>query len=209
MHHYVKARQQHLIEHDHARSLQANTILVTGIPERYLSKPSLLNVFEELPGGVKKVWINRNLKELPDIYDRRLAACNKLESAETALLRTAAKLRQEEQKKSAKADDADPKKAVDPEIAPLDLGAAVPRDQRPSHRLGLIPFIGQKVDTIEWTRKEIQDCNELLYQAILSIEKEEKETTSEAETASRKKPKRQNSTLSFLPLKSIVADISR
>lgn len=193
MHHYVKARQQHLIEHDHARSLQANTILVTGIPERYLSKPSLLKVFEELPGGVKKVWINRNLKELPDIYDRRLAACNKLESAETALLRTAAKLRQEEQKKSAKADDADPKKAVDPEIAPLDLGTAVPRDQRPSHRLGLIPFIGQKVDTIEWTRKEIQDCNELLYQAILSIEKEEKETTSEAETASRKKPKRQNS----------------
>jgi len=199
MHHYVKARQEHLIEHDHAKSLQANTILVMGIPERYLSKSSLLKVFEELPGGVHKIWINRNLKELPDIYDRRLAACNKLESAETSLLRTAARLRLEAQKQQQKnvteLNSADPKKAADPEAVPLDLVADVPRDQRPSHRLGLMPFTGQRVDTIEWAREEIKECNRLLDQAISSIEEED--IASAAETVLRKKSKRQNSILTF------------
>jgi len=199
MHHYVKARQEHLIEHDHARSLQANTILVMGIPERYLSKSALLKVFEELPGGVHKIWINRNLKDLPDIYDRRLAACNKLESAETSLLRTAARLRFEaqnqQQKNVIQSNSADPKKAADPEAVPLDLVSGVPRDQRPSHRLGLIPFTGQRVDTIEWAREEIKECNKLLYEAISSIEEED--IASAARTVSEKKAKRRNSTLPF------------
>lgn len=38
----------------------------------------------------------------------------------------------------------------------------VPRDQRPQHRLGWIPFKGPKIDTIEWAREEIRICNELL-----------------------------------------------
>jgi len=203
MHHYVKARQEHLIEHDHARSLQANTILVMGIPERYLSKSALLKVFEELPGGVHKIWINRNLKELPDIYDRRLAACNKLESAETSLLRTAARIRFEaqnqqqknQQKNVTESNSADPKKAADPEAAPLDFVSGVPRDQRPSHRLGLIPFTGERVDTIEWAREEIKECNKLLYEAISSIEEED--IASAAEDISKRKAKRRNSTLPF------------
>jgi len=199
MHHYVKARQEHLIEHDHARSLQANTILVMGIPERYLSKSALLKVFEELPGGVRKIWINRNLKELPDIYDRRLAACSKLENAETSLLRTAARLRLEaqnqQQKNAAKSTSADSKKAADPEAVPLDFVSDVPRDQRPSHRLGLVPFTGQRVDTIEWAREEIKECNKLLNEAISSIEEED--IASAAEATSKKKAKRRNSTLPF------------
>ncbi|KAF5356746.1 hypothetical protein D9756_006681 [Leucocoprinus leucothites] len=186
MQHYVTARQQHLIEPNHAKSLQANTILITGIPIRYLNNHSLLRVFEELPGGVKKIWINRNLKELPDIYDRRLAACNKLESAETALLRTAAKLRLKEQKKGAKAANADSKSHTDPEAAPVDLENAasiVPRDQRPTHKLGAIPFIGKKVDTIEWAREEIKECNRLLEEGTSTINEEDKAFTNGAELA--------------------------
>jgi hypothetical protein len=174
MQHFVTTRQQHLIEPSHAKSLQANTVLIAGIPKRYLNKRALLKVFEELPGGVKKIWFNRNLKELPDIYDRRLAACNKLESAETSLLRTAAKLRLEQQQK--KGGSAAATKDTDPEAAPVDAENAasiVPRDQRPTHRLGPIPFIGKKVDTIEWAREEIKECNRLLEEGRSAIEEEE------------------------------------
>ena len=75
MRHFIITRQQHLIEHTHSKSVQANTILITGIPKKYLTQDALFKLFNELPGGVKKIWINRNLKELPDIYDRRIAAC--------------------------------------------------------------------------------------------------------------------------------------
>ena len=38
----------------------------------------------------------------------------------------------------------------------------VPADKRPTHRLGWIPFVGKKVDSIEWAREEIKVCTELL-----------------------------------------------
>ncbi|KAF4583356.1 hypothetical protein EYR38_002106 [Pleurotus pulmonarius] len=162
MRHFVLTRQRHLIDPAHSSSVQANTVLVTGIPSKYLSEDALISLFSHLPGGVKKVWINRDLKELPEIYDRRASACNKLESAETALLKTAAKLRLEGLKKSQKgkaAKDNDVAASGDVERADTSI---VPRDQRPRHRLGWIPFKGPKIDTIEWAREEIRICNELL-----------------------------------------------
>ncbi|KNZ78034.1 hypothetical protein J132_02678 [Termitomyces sp. J132] len=150
---FVLKRQQFLVSPAYAKTTQANTLLVTGIPTKYLSTEALYNTFNDLPGGVKKVWINRNLKELPDIYDRRLAACNKLESAETSLLKTAANLRLAAIKKAKKSGN-----VADLEAAQsLDV-VSVPRDQRPQHRLGWIPFVGEKVDTIEWCRSEIRIC---------------------------------------------------
>ncbi|KAF8656315.1 hypothetical protein AX16_002617 [Volvariella volvacea WC 439] len=185
MRHFVEMRQKHLIDPVHAKSVQANTLLITGIPPRYLTKKALLKLFNELPGGVKQIWINRNLKDLPDIYDRRLAACAKLESAETKLLSTAAKLRQEELKKrgsNAKAPTTNNEgpstkttaSASDPEVgSDRDFVPLVPRDQRPQHRLGSIPFIGEKVDTIEWCRKEIEECNKILDAERKIIEEED------------------------------------
>jgi hypothetical protein len=59
MKHFIVIRQQHLINTVHAKSVQANTLLVTGIPSKYLSEEALYNLFRDLPGGVKKIWINR------------------------------------------------------------------------------------------------------------------------------------------------------
>ena len=59
MRHFIITRQQHLIERTHSKSVQANTILVTGIPSRYLTQNALFKLFNSLPGGVKKIWINR------------------------------------------------------------------------------------------------------------------------------------------------------
>ncbi|KAF9568644.1 DUF221-domain-containing protein [Agrocybe pediades] len=158
MRHFIITRQQHLIERTHSRSVQANTILITGIPKKYLTQDALYKLFNELPGGVSKIWINRDLKDLPDIYDRRNAACAKLESAETALLRTAAKLRAKAAKKGGDAKGA----PADVEAAVAEAEAIVPESERPTHRLGMIPFTGEKVDTINWARKEIAECTMLL-----------------------------------------------
>ncbi len=141
MRNFIIKRQQFLINPVHSRSVQAKTILVTGIPAKYLSQDGLLKIFGELPGGVKRIFINRNLKELPDIYDRRLDACNKLESAENKLLSIASKSDKTSSEETA---------------------ASVPQDKRPTHRLGFFGLWGKKVDSIDWAREEIQKCSQLL-----------------------------------------------
>ncbi|KAJ7873830.1 hypothetical protein B0H14DRAFT_3438048 [Mycena olivaceomarginata] len=72
MKHFVTTHQQFFISPVHAKSVQANTVLVTGIPTRYLNPVALHAMFKDLPGGVKHVWVNRNLRTLPDIYDHRM-----------------------------------------------------------------------------------------------------------------------------------------
>ncbi|OAX35679.1 hypothetical protein K503DRAFT_722594, partial [Rhizopogon vinicolor AM-OR11-026] len=129
MRHFITVRQLHLINPAHSKSVQANTILVTGIPVKYLSEPALSELYSHLPGGIAKVWLNRDLKDLPSIYDRRLAACGKLESAETSLLSTAAKLRRKELKKANGADESFA--SADPERNVALAERLVPKDQWP------------------------------------------------------------------------------
>jgi hypothetical protein len=43
------------------------------IPTRYLSRAALHGLFKDLPWGMKRIWVNRNLRTLPDVYDRRMA----------------------------------------------------------------------------------------------------------------------------------------
>ncbi|KIK93365.1 hypothetical protein PAXRUDRAFT_34109 [Paxillus rubicundulus Ve08.2h10] len=178
MRHFVTVRQLHLIDPTHSRTAQANTILVTGIPSKFLSEKALAQLYSHLPGGVKKVWINRDLKDLPAVYDRRLAACGKLESAETSLLATATKIRAKQFKKSGNRADKDesPPQTVDQAERNLSLAESlVPRAKRPTHRLPAgflpfaLPFIGKKVDTIEWSRTEIAASTALLRQARRTV----------------------------------------
>ncbi|KAF8962613.1 hypothetical protein BDZ97DRAFT_1824617 [Flammula alnicola] len=166
MRHFIITRQQHLIERTHAKSVQANTILITGIPKKFLTQDALFRQYNNLPGGVKKIWLNRNLKGLPDIYDRRTEACAKLEAAETQLLRTAAKLHLKAAKAQSKASakgSAKSAPSADIESSPIQSAETeVPESERPTHKLGSIPFFGEKVDTIRWARDEIVLCTKLL-----------------------------------------------
>ena len=150
MAHFIIKRQQHLINPVHSKSVQANTLLVTGVPSKYLTREVLLKLFGELPGGVNRIFLNRNLKELPDIYDRRMVACNKLEAAETKLLAIATKL----QLKSGSAEEVE---------------GAVPRDQRPTHKLGFLGLLGEKVDSIDWARTEIRETTRLLEEGRVKL----------------------------------------
>ncbi|KAJ7100262.1 hypothetical protein B0H15DRAFT_936877 [Mycena belliarum] len=160
MDHFVTTRQQFLINPVHSKSVQANTVLITGIPSRFLSPAALHALFKDLPGGVRRVWINRNLRMLPDIYERRLAACAKLEAAETGLLAGAAK--RHRKAGNAPSKDAEGRGGV-PEVA---------RADRPTHKLGFLGLLGEKVDSIDWARGEIATCNKLLEQGRRTMGRE-------------------------------------
>lgn len=59
MKHFVLTRQKWLIDPKNANMAQSNTLLITGIPQKYLTEGALTELFGVLPGGVRKVWLNR------------------------------------------------------------------------------------------------------------------------------------------------------
>jgi hypothetical protein len=142
----------------HSASAQANTVLITGVPRKYLDEKEIARLFSHVPGGVKKVWLNRDLKDLPDLYERRLKASDQLESAEIALLKSALKLKKANSGKLPETSDNPTSKVegVQPMHSYLPMSAP--------HRLpvlGFLPF-GKKVDTIEWATQEILDTTQEL-----------------------------------------------
>jgi calcium permeable stress-gated cation channel len=192
MKHYVQVRQEYLVSEAHSSSAQACSVLVTGIPPKYLSELSLTRLFNHLPGGVRHVWVNRDLKDMPDLYQRRLKACDLLESAETSLLNIAVKRNRKKLKRAEEAGEKEKSSADDPEAPPKALlEELVPKKKRPSHRLPLfswmpftIPFVGKNVDTIEWAREQVHDLTtklderrEILAQDIARTSAEEAQTT--------------------------------
>ena len=162
--HFIETRQDYLTNEKHAKSPQANTVLITGIEDDYLSARRLRDLFSALPGGVRRIWINRDLKGLPKIYSRRLQACSILEIAETKLIQTAMKIYL--QGKGSPGKGRKRRRKVSDVVSIAE--EIVPENARPKRRLPLhpfpfaIPFLSKKVDTIDWARGEIQETTRLL-----------------------------------------------
>lgn len=180
MRNFVIQRQRHLVDPVHSASAQANTILVTGVPRKFLDERSIARLFSHLPGGVKKVWLNRDLKDLPELYERRVKASEKLEKAETDLLNKALKLNKKANNGKV---NIDLKGDLDAEGGTRASDRYVPANERPTHRLpvlGFLPF-GKKVDSIEWASQEIMETTE-------ELEKERDLLASETGTKGQKYP---------------------
>ena len=196
MGHYVHVRQQYLVSPSHSSTAQARTVLVTGIPPD-LTESALVRLFCHLPGGVRKVRINRDQGDMPGLYNQRLKACQMLESAATSLLNKAIKRRNRKRLSNlAKSEDggdivssAELNDFVsDPETRVTRLEELVSKHERPSHRLPLsswiplsIPLLGKKVDTIEWACERIYELNAELAQrrGILTRDSTESKTTNQ------------------------------
>ncbi|TNY20875.1 hypothetical protein DMC30DRAFT_396414 [Rhodotorula diobovata] len=146
---YIVLRQDFLMSKEHSRLAQSKTVLVTGVPKEFLNQHSMSRFCSVLPGGSKRIWFARDLKELPDLYERREKACNKLESAETKLLKLATKQIAKNNKKNQSPPE------LDAEANKGEISRFVPRKKRPTHKLGPLGLWGKKVDTIEWAREEI------------------------------------------------------
>ncbi|EKM58161.1 uncharacterized protein PHACADRAFT_26687 [Phanerochaete carnosa HHB-10118-sp] len=187
---FINTRQRWLISPGYSYSARASTVLIRGVPQRYLTERALKELYDCLPGGVAKVWLNRDLKDMPDLYKRQLKACNKLESAETSLLHTATKRRSKKLKAEAKAAkkgkqslSTDDRPLTDPSIADTERNVPlaeqlVPKAKRPTHRLPLsflpfsLPLIGKEVDSIEWARAEIVETSAALRERRIVLAKD-------------------------------------
>lgn len=151
--HYVQVRGEYLSSPEHARTPQATTVLITSIPDAFLSEEAMQSAFGKLPGGIKHIYFNRDLKALDEDIETRDKLAYKLEAAQIKLIRTANKL-----DFKAKKD----KKGAQSSLPAAEEGrgfTAVPVKKRPSHRLGFLGLIGKKVDTIEYCTAQLAKTN--------------------------------------------------
>lgn len=86
---YIKVRQDYLTSAEHRLKASATTVLVNSIPQKWLSVEALDGLFDVFPGGVRNVWLNRDLTTLLEKISRRDRIHVKLENAETELIKAA------------------------------------------------------------------------------------------------------------------------
>lgn len=156
---YIEKRQDFLTSRGWSTKAQSRTVLLTGIPDDYCNIEALQALTDNMPGGVRKIWLARDVKNLAEVYDRRIKAVKKLEAADNKVIKLANKLVRKK-KVDANGDenlDATEKMQDTPVLAKY-----IPEKKRPTHRLGKIPFTGQKVDTISWALEEIESTTKEL-----------------------------------------------
>ncbi|KAI5463403.1 hypothetical protein BGZ63DRAFT_402716 [Mariannaea sp. PMI_226] len=88
---YIKVRQDYLTSAEHRLRASATTVLVSSIPAKWLSEEALRGLFDVFPGGIRNIWLNRDLSTLLDKISKRNKIHMKLESAETELIKAAKK----------------------------------------------------------------------------------------------------------------------
>ncbi|KAL5629908.1 hypothetical protein BROUX41_001514 [Berkeleyomyces rouxiae] len=99
---YIKVRQDYLTSAEHRLKASATTILVNSIPSKWLSKEALSGLFDVFPGGIRNIWLNRDLSVLLAKVHERESINKMLESAETELIRMAKKNHIKQQAKEEK-----------------------------------------------------------------------------------------------------------
>lgn len=129
---YIRLRQAYLTSPQHRLRASATTVLVTAIPERWLSVEALDNLYDVFPGGIRNIWINRNFDDLNEKVKERDALALKLETAETELVIKCKKAQIKKAKaeakkagKDVKAVDNREKTAADNHASQLAMGAGI------------------------------------------------------------------------------------
>ncbi|CAK7212175.1 hypothetical protein SEUCBS140593_001425 [Sporothrix eucalyptigena] len=100
---YIKVRQDYLTSAEHRLRASANTVLVSGIPTKWLTDEALRGLFDVFPGGIRNIWLTRDYTKLLDKIHKRDKIHKKLEGAESKLIREAKKNQLEKREKEEKA----------------------------------------------------------------------------------------------------------
>lgn len=144
---FISLRQSIITSVAYGSRLSSKTVLFTNVDAEYLNERAIRDLFT----GVSRVWIQPDTKDLDDVVDDRDDAVTKLENAQNKLCRSFVKKHKKAEKKG-KADSS----TIDAESGRVNVDHKL----RPTHRLGKIPLIGKKVDTIDWCRSEIPSLND-------------------------------------------------
>ncbi len=150
---YINLRQAFLLSPLYANRISARTVLFTSVPEPYLSESVLRKVFGP---SVKNIWITRDTTKLDELVEKRDKIAYKLESAEVKLIKLANKQRLNALKKGANPNEEAPVADGDAESGSV-AARWIPHSKRPAHKLGKFGLYGQKVDSINWSRDQLQD----------------------------------------------------
>ncbi|OGE56964.1 hypothetical protein PENARI_c002G03371 [Penicillium arizonense] len=139
---YANLRQAYLNSPAYASRMSSRTLLFMSVPEAYKNEKKLRQVFGE---SIRQVWITSDCSKLKSLVGDRDSLAEKLETAETKLIRRANKARMKAIEKGELGID-----------TCLDCESSNPawshKVQRPTHRL---KFFGKKVDSIHWYRTEL------------------------------------------------------
>jgi hypothetical protein len=100
---YIRLRQAYLTSPQHRLRASATTVLVTSIPSKFLSVEALDRLFDVFPGGVRNIWLNRNLDQLNEKIKLRSQLALMLESAETTLIRKCKRAQLKQKKREVRA----------------------------------------------------------------------------------------------------------
>lgn len=99
---YIRVRQAYLTSPQHRIRASATTVLVTGIPAKWLTIEALDGLYDVFPGGIRNIWINRNYDAIADKVSKRDDMLQSLEEAETNLIRLCRKKHEKKMKQLAK-----------------------------------------------------------------------------------------------------------
>lgn len=161
---FINLRQAYLLTPHYARRISSRTVLFTGVPDDYLDEARIRQMFSD---SVRRVWLAGKTDKLDELVEQRDETAMRLEKAEVSLIKLANKARSKAAKAANKGaagtghghghDEARADADADADAETGSIAARyVPDKKRPSHRLGFLGLLGQKVDTIEWSRAELQ-----------------------------------------------------
>jgi hypothetical protein len=155
---YINVRNAYQLSPLYARRISSRTVLFTSVPAEYVNEAKMRALFGN---RLKNIWILTDTKELSDKVQQRDKIGTKLEGAETKLIKlcNTARLKSiKEGRRTAEEGPTGPTGQTDTEAA--ESGAAASRwiqpKQRPTHRIGKFGLIGKKVDSINWSRSELE-----------------------------------------------------
>ncbi|KAI7857049.1 hypothetical protein BDC45DRAFT_603621 [Circinella umbellata] len=155
---YLVLRRSYLLSPEYANTVTAKMLFVPSIPDRVNNIEHLVKIFNRFPGGVRRIWLTRDVKDLPDIVAERQKHVMSLESAITKTI--AASYKHYAKKGDTELEDR-------PE-------SRIPEKLRPKHRVSSLPiplpFVGRKVDSIDYYHEEIEKLNEKINDAQRSPE---------------------------------------
>lgn len=156
---FINLRQAYFFSPLYASRISSKTVLFTSVPQDYLNETKIRRIYGN--DKVKNVWIPTDTKQLAELVEERDKTAFRLEGAETKLIKLANAARVKALKaKPADEESHDTDNLTGEEIQG-ESGSVAARwikpSQRPTHRLK--PVIGKKVDTINWSRTEIERLN--------------------------------------------------
>ncbi|PNS17283.1 hypothetical protein CAC42_6966 [Sphaceloma murrayae] len=99
---FIRIRQAYLTSPQHRIRASATTVLVSGIPRKWLTMEALSGLYDVFPGGIRNIWINRDFDELLEKVQLRDKTARQLEDAETVLIKKCVKSHKQAEAKKAK-----------------------------------------------------------------------------------------------------------